>query len=103
VAYFECHMWHIAWFFLVFFLLLEHYLEGYTPVNSLLTIFGVNHFHSCGALHLISTLHNHPWSWLPWDSHMWIAYLHLVDHLLFLDGCYGCLGGLFYCFISCAP
>jgi hypothetical protein len=51
--------------------------------------FGVDHFFSCGVLHLVGTLHIHPWSWLPWDSHMWIGCMHLVDHLLFWDGCYG--------------
>jgi hypothetical protein len=89
VAYLEGHTWHIACSCLVFFLLLEHYLGGCTCGDGPLTIFGVDHFLSCGVLHLVGTLHIHPWSWLPWDSHMWIGCMHLVDHLLFLDGCYG--------------
>jgi hypothetical protein len=30
-------------------------------------------------------LHIHPWSWLPWELHVWIGCMHLVDHFLFLD------------------
>ena len=44
---------------------------------------------SYGALHLLGILHIHPWSWLPWHSHMWIGYMHFVDHLLFLEVGYG--------------
>lgn len=44
---------------------------------------GVDHILSCGALHLHGSLQIHPWSWLPWDSHMWIGCMHLVGmHLV---------------------
>jgi hypothetical protein len=33
----------------------------------LLAILGVDHILSCGALHLLGSLHIHPWSRLPWD------------------------------------
>jgi hypothetical protein len=51
----------------------------------LLSILGFDHILSCGALQLLGILHIHPWSWLPWDSHMWIGCMHLVDLLLFLE------------------
>jgi hypothetical protein len=50
-----------------------------------LLISGFNYFTSWGALHLLGTLHIHSWNWLLWDSHMWIGYMHFVDHLLFLE------------------
>jgi hypothetical protein len=45
-----------------------------------LSILGFDYFISYGALHLLGILHIHPWSWLPWDSHMWIGYMHFVDY-----------------------
>jgi hypothetical protein len=50
-----------------------------------LAILGVDHILSCGELHLLGTLHIHPWSWLPWDSDMWISCMLRVDLLLFLE------------------
>ena len=90
VAYMEGHTWHIACSFLVLFLLLEHILGGGdTCGDGPLVILGFDHFLSCRALHLLGILHIHPWSWLPWDSHMWIGCMHLVDNFLFLEVGYG--------------
>jgi len=38
-----------------------------------LLFLGVDHFLSCGQIHIIGTLHIHIWLWLLWDSHMWIG------------------------------
>jgi hypothetical protein len=70
---------------LALILFLDHYLGGCTCGDGPLTIFEVDHFLSRGALHLVGTLHIHPWSWLPWDSYMWIGGMHLVENKLFLD------------------
>jgi hypothetical protein len=50
-----------------------------------LAILGFDNLIFCGVLSLLGILHIHPWSWLPWDSHTWIGYMHFVDHLLFLE------------------
>lgn len=50
-----------------------------------LLILGVDHILSCGALHLLNIQHIHPWICLPWDSHMQIGCMHLVDFLVFLS------------------
>jgi hypothetical protein len=73
---------HVGRFLLLF---LEIVLEGALVERFLLSILGVDHILSCGVLHLLGILHIHPWSWLPWDSHMWIGCMHLVDLLLFLE------------------
>jgi hypothetical protein len=31
---------------------------------------------SCGVLHQLGNLHIHPWSWLPWNSHIWSGCMH---------------------------
>jgi hypothetical protein len=54
-----------------------------------LVILGFEYLISCGSLHLLGILHIHPWLWFPWDSHVWIGYMHFVDHLLFLEVGYG--------------
>jgi hypothetical protein len=89
VAYLEGYTWHIACSCLVLFLFVEHYLGGCTYGDGPLAILGFDHALSCGVLHVLSTLHIHPWNWLTWDLHMWIGYMHLVDHLLFLEVDYG--------------
>jgi hypothetical protein len=104
VAYLEGHKCHIACSCLVLFLLLEHYLGGHTCGDGSLTISGVDHFLSYGALHLVSTSHIHPWSWLPSDSHVdWLhaSYgpLDIVRLLLWSI----LLGKSFYYFICHAP
>jgi hypothetical protein len=52
-------------------------------------ILGFDCIISCGVLHLLGIMHIHPWSWLTWDLHMCIGYMHFVDHLLFLEVGYG--------------
>jgi hypothetical protein len=73
----------------VLFLLLENILGGRTCGDVPLSILGFHHFLSCGAHNLLGTLNIHPWSWLPWNSHIWISDMHFVDHLLFLEVAYG--------------
>jgi hypothetical protein len=41
-----------------------------THVYIPLAILEFDHIFSCGALYLVGTLHIHPLSWLPCDSHM---------------------------------
>jgi hypothetical protein len=70
---------------LVLFPSLEHILGGGTCGDYPLAILGFDHFLYCGVLHLLGTLNIHPWSWFPWNSHMWIGNMHFVDHLLLLE------------------
>jgi hypothetical protein len=96
----RAHSWraHYLWSYIFYYSM--EFWHGQNPNLALspwiclvgdgpLAIFGFDYFISCGALHLLGTLHIHPWSCLPWDSHMWIGYMHLVDHLLFYEISYG--------------
>jgi hypothetical protein len=86
----SCYSWrYIFYYFMEFW-------HGQNPNSPLspwiclvemvhLLFWGFDYFISCGVLHLLGILHIHPWSWLPWDSHMWIGCMHLVDLLLFLE------------------
>jgi hypothetical protein len=57
-----------------------------------LAIFGVDHFFSCGAPHLVGSLHIHPWSRL----HASYGSLQILGWLLWSIH----LGGLLYCFFT---
>jgi hypothetical protein len=63
----------ISWSFGMVKTLIFPYLLGFVLLEMVHMLFwGLNfdHFLSCGALHLLGTLHIHLWSWLPWDSCM---------------------------------
>jgi hypothetical protein len=108
------HMWHITCIYLVILLYLGISLEG-ELVETLLAILGGVYLFISWSFGMVKTLirpylpwicfvggcpltilgfdyfilHIHPWSWLPWDLHMWIGCMHLVDHFLFLEVGYG--------------
>jgi hypothetical protein len=68
----------ISWSFGMVKTLIRHYLIGFVLLE-------ISHYISCVALHLLGNLHIHSWSWFPWDSHILIRCMHLVDHFLFLE------------------
>jgi hypothetical protein len=76
----SCYCWRCIF---IYFMEFQHGQNSNSPLSPWLCFVGGCPLTIFGFAYFI--LHIHPWSWLPWDLHMWIGCMHLVDHFLFLE------------------
>jgi hypothetical protein len=70
----SCYFWrYIFYYFMKFW----HGQNPNSPLSPWICLIGDgplailgSDYISCGVLHLLGTLHIHPWSWFPWDLHV---------------------------------